>query len=379
MALRRGAIAVGGLVLVACSSGDDGSPNTNSPVAPRELPQVLERFNVGDDAYVRALTVDHQADSIWVGTSVGVHEISLKDHTALNTFTRKDGLANEYVFAVGIAKDGAKWFGTNAGGVSRYQDGEWQTFFPMHGLADYWVYSFANQSDGTLWIGTWAGANSVDPDTRIFTTYIKELINEWVYGLVVDSKDRVWFGTEGGISMFDGKEWRSWDQLDGLGGGNSAQLPPSRNTGLGTRSRHDLGVLSGGMATYNPNYVFSLHMTADDVLWAGTWGGGVSRFDGTTWSTFTVKDGLAGDIVYAATQDQEGTFWFGTNGGVSRYDGQRWTNYRVNPAGAAQDVYTLAVAPSGEIWAGSRGGVARIGVRPISPVGGSGSTVVQTK
>ena len=58
-----------------------------------------------------------------------------------------------------LFRSGQKWFGTNAGGVSRYKDGQWKTYFPMHGLADYWIYSFAQQKNGDFWIGTWAGAS----------------------------------------------------------------------------------------------------------------------------------------------------------------------------------------------------------------------------
>ena len=332
-----------------------------TPVA--SLPVVLERFGVGEDVYVRALTVENEANRLWVGTSVGVHEIDLADSSIINTFTRKDGLANEYVFAIGIDQQGYKWFGTNAGGVSRYRDEEWRTYFPLHGLADYWVYAFTTQADGTVWIGTWAGANSVDPVTGEFTTYVKELINEWVYGLAVDSQDRVWFGTEGGLARFDGKEWVAWTHDDGLGAGNVGNLPPSKNTGLGTRSRHDLGVLTAGGASYNPNYVFSVAVAPDDVVWAGTWGGGVSRFDGSTWTNYTRRDGLAGDIVYQVLVASDGVLWFGTNGGVSRFDGRHWRNYRTGDGLPGSNVYALAEDPNGNIWAGTRGGVAMIGMK----------------
>ena len=363
-------------LLIACSESQDpmqevrqpeetASPSLNqeSPAAvpERVFRKVLDRFEVGSNVYVRALKLDPASNSLWVGTSVGVHEVDLKDNSLKNTFTREQGLANEYVFSIGIDKQGHKWFGTNAGGASRYKDGQWRTYFPMHGLADYWVYSFTTQKDGTLWIGTWAGANRVDPITGEFTTYLKELINEWVYGLAVDSKDRVWFGTEGGVSMYDGASWRSWSHQDGLGAGNGQNLPASRNTGLGTRSRHDLGVLSGGMATYNPNYVFSLHIDEQDVVWAGTWGGGVSRFDGETWSNYTQRDGLAGDIVYSIAQDAEGVLWFGTNGGISRYDGRNWRNYGVHEGLPDPNVYSIEVTSNGDIWAGTKGAVMRIG------------------
>lgn len=324
-------------------------------------PRVVDSFEVGENVYVRALTIEPSSNTLWVGTSVGAHEIDLKANKPRNTFTRQQGLANEYVFAIGVDSQGYKWFGTNAGGASRYKDGKWKTYFPMHGLADYWIYSFANDKKGDLWIGTWAGVNRFDIKTGKFTTYVKELVNEWVYGLDVDAEGRVWFGTEGGISMYDGKGWKSWTHKDGMGAPNAAALPASPNTGLGTRTRHDLAMLAGGQPTYNPNYVFSILATPDGMIWAGTWGGGVARFDGKSFRNFTKADGMAGNIVYAIARDAKGVFWFGTDNGVTRYDGKTWRSFGRAEGLLDSNVYALAIAPNGDVWAGTRGGVARIG------------------
>lgn len=322
--------------------------------------RVKDVFEVGAGVYVRALTVEPARQALWVGTSAGVHEVELGSGRLRQTFTRKDGLANEYVFAVGLDRDGHKWFGTNAGGVSRYKDGQWKTYFPMHGLADYWVYSFAQQRNGDFWIGTWAGVNKVAARGGRFSTYVKELVNEWVYGIDVDAKDRVWFGTEGGVSMYDGRRWTAWTHRDGLGAPNTEQLPFSTNTGLGTRSRHDLSVGADGPATYNPNYVFSMLVARDGGVWAGTWGGGAARFDGKAWTNLTMRDGLAGNIVYSMAQDRDGALWFGTDRGVSRFDGRTWLTIGMKDGLLERHVYAVAVAPDGEVWAGTRKGVARI-------------------
>ncbi|MCB1853035.1 MAG: regulator [Gammaproteobacteria bacterium] len=328
---------------------------------PKWLPRLLDRFEIGNGVYARALAVEVERDALWVGTSAGVLEIDLGRRDIRNTFTREQGLANEYVFAIGIDSQGYKWFGTNAGGMSRYRDGDWKTYFPMHGLADYWVYSFGWQQDGTQWIGTWAGANRLDAETGELTTFIKELVNEWVYGIAVDSRNRVWFGTEGGISRYDGTEWVSWTHADGLGAANTDHKPYSKNTGLGTRSRHDLGVMSGGEATYNPNYVFSVLIDPNDHLWAGTWGAGLARFDGVAWSNFTRADGLAGDIVYAIARERSGVLWLGTNQGLSRFDGTRWHNYGRHEGLSDLNVYAVVIAPNGDVWAGTKGSVIRLG------------------
>ena len=331
------------------------------PARGQGLWRIKDVFEVGATVYVRALTVEPARGALWVGTSAGVHEVDLAQAKLRNTFTRNDGLANEYVFAVGLDRDGHKWFGTNAGGVSRYKSGQWKTFFPMHGLADYWVYSFAQQRNGDFWIGTWAGVNKVDARTGKFTTYVKQLVNEWVYGIAVDASDRVWFGTEGGVSMFDGKRWTAWTHKDGVGAPNTEQLPFSANTGLGTRSRHDLAVSTQGSATYNANYVFAMFCARDGTLWAGTWGGGAARYDGKAWTNFTTRDGLAGNIVYSIAQAADGALWFGTSNGVSRFDGKAWTNLATKDGLLEPHVYAVAVAPDGDVWAGTRKGVARIG------------------
>jgi ligand-binding sensor domain-containing protein len=50
-------------------------------------------------------------------------------------------------------------------------------------------------------------------------------------------------------------------------------------------------------------------------------GGGVTRYDGKRFTTYTTEDGLAGNWVRSAIEDREGVLWFGTQGGVTRYDG----------------------------------------------------------
>jgi ligand-binding sensor domain-containing protein len=341
-----------------------------APLAPRAGAQAqgappagggIENFEVGGNVYVRALAVAEQTRTLWVGTSVGALEIDLETREVRNTFTRKDGLANEYVFAIAVDPAGAVWFGTNAGGASRYDRGNWRTYFPMHGLADYWVYAFAFDRKRNLWMGTWDGASYFEPAGERFTNYRQELVNVWVYGLDIDPEGRVWFGTEGGVSMYDGKTWRSWTHADGLGAPNSLNLPASANTGLGTRARHDLNTLTGTSETYNPNYVFAALVDRRDAsLWFGTWGGGVSHLTGETWTSYGQSDGLAGNVVYAIAQEPDGALWFGTNHGATRYDGRIWRNYSRQQGIVGDNVYSIAIAPDRSVWLACRGGVSRL-------------------
>ena len=358
--------------LAACSDGNSNSNSDerkikNTALASTSLIgtyRVNDSFNVGANVFVRALDIDNKSNQLWVGTSIGALSVDINSGSVKKTYTRENGLANEYVFASYAAADGSVWFGTNGGGTSRLKNGKWNTYFPMHGLGDYWVYSFAEQKNKAMWVGTWAGLSRFDYQTEKFATYVKELVNEWVYGLDVDSKGRVWIGTEGGVNMFDGKQWHVWTHEHGLGAPNNRNLDFSTNTGLGTRMRHDLNVLVGGKESYNPNYVFCVKVGSDDSIWVGTWGGGVSHYDGSTWQNLTSENGLAGDIVYSIETDQSGNYWFGTNKGLSVYDGKNWQAITKADGLLESHVYALAVTTEGQVWAGTKNGVAVIESMP---------------
>ena len=68
------------------------------------------------------------------------------------------------------------------------------------------------------------------------------------------------------------------------------------------------------------NNMRSIFQDREGNLWFGAVGGGVSRYDGHTFTTFNTFDGLAHNIVLSIFEDREGTLWFGTESGASRYN-----------------------------------------------------------
>ena len=85
----------------------------------------------------------------------------------------------------------------------------------------------------------------------------------------------------------------------------------------------------------------------------GTYGGGVSRFDGLAFTNFTTKDGLPSDVVYAITEDANGDLWFGTDEGVVRFDGAQF--YPVEEGVEDRAVYAVMTDSQGRLWFGTGG------------------------
>ena len=97
-------------------------------------------------------------------------------------------------------------------------------------------------------------------------------------------------------------------------------------------------------------------------LWVGTLGG-VSCFDGSTFTTFTQDDGLPGNQVWDIVEDRDGNLWFATSGGVCRFDpradpAQAWTT--MTTKGHSRSVYLCLTEDwDGNIWISDPGGVRR--------------------
>ena len=80
--------------------------------------------------------------------------------------------------------------------------------------------------------------------------------------------------------------------------------------------------------------IISRALGADNTLWVGTWGGGVSRYtpDTNQWQTFTTDNGLVSNDVRTIAVDADNSLWVGTRGGVSRYtpNTNQWQSFTRN-------------------------------------------------
>jgi len=179
------------------------------------------------------------------------------------------------------------------------------------------ITAFCLSSRGTVWIGTeeqgvWQ-YNPAAPAGKQYTHYTQQdgLGDNNAYALVCDKAGRVWAGTlNHGVSVFNGKEWRTYGPLDGP---------------LGSR-------------------VFALAVNPKD---GGVWGAteaGLFRYENSHWTYFTRADGLPSDQANALAFDTDGTLYVGTQcDGIaiaSPADGYKF--WRVVPGPAA-----LPNAPSG--------------------------------
>jgi ligand-binding sensor domain-containing protein len=287
---------------------------------------------------INTIAIDAQGNK-WFGVIKSNHPtgylpagISKFDDTTWTIYTTADGLAGNHVYAIAIDAEGNKWFGTD-GGVSKFNNTTWTTYDTL-GL-------ITGDAEGNIWFATSYGVSKFDGTT--WTTYdtLDGLLSCSVDAIAIDLEGNKWFGYgyEGkGVTKFDGINWTNYTIADGLA----------------------------------DNIVYEIAIDAEGNKWFGyvgdgyhtNKGKGVTKFDGINWKTYTIADGLVDNRVDVIAIDAEGNKWFGCygmydweqdkniGGGISKFDGINWTTYTTEDGLASNHVNAIAIDAEGNKWFG---------------------------
>lgn len=342
-------------------------------VTPLKDGSTFTHFRVGN-RNVKDIYAD--GDIVWVGFSGGVirYDTTSGDY---RLFDNRSGLLSNGVFHVSEL-NGKIAVGTYGGGLSLYDEAgdKWENINIPDGLGDQFVYDMIKTANGDVWIATWSGVNRVRGGNLknrsswdLFTVENTDggLPNDWVYCLAEGMNGEIWLGTEGGLARFKDDKWENWQHEDGLGAPYEKvrkdihfKTDPSRVSDHHRRQKEEQGLERVDIA-YNPNYIVSMVVNRrDGMVWVGTWGGGLSRFDGSEWKSYTVAEGLPGNHVFMLYQDEKDRIWAGTSNGLAKLEDDKFSVFTKADGLFTNNVFSMTFARDGSAWVGSFGGVARL-------------------
>jgi ligand-binding sensor domain-containing protein len=354
------------------SQGNQGDGRTGKSVPDKNAK--FTHFRVGNEN-VKAIFIDGKV--VWVGTSNGVIRYNTETDD-FRQFDNRDGLLSKGIFHVSKL-DGHIVVGTYGGGMSMYDEAsdKWENYNIPNGLADAFVYKVLKASNGDVWIATWSGANRIRggnlKDRSKWDTYTVEntkggLPNDWVYSLTEGKDGTIWLATEGGLAKFKDNKWQNWNHEKGVGVDfakikNDPQfgVDPAKFSEHHAKQAKEMGLagVAGGGA-YNPNYIVSLLVDKNGIVWCGTWGGGLARFDGSKWKNYSMADGLPGNHVFMLYEDPAGKTWIGTNNGLASFEGDKFKTLTTKDGLFSDTIFAMSTDAKGSQWIGSFGAVTHL-------------------
>ncbi len=361
--------------------------------------QHLSRDDGMSQAFVYDVVQDHHG-FMWFGTQEGLNRWDGHTFTVFAHDPADAGsISDESIRSLLIDRQGTLWVGTDAGGLSRYNERDRSFTNFLHdpanpdSIADNRVRVVYEDTDGRIWVGTdGAGLDRFDPQTETFEHFPHDgsdpasVASASIWSVLRDSRGVLWVATTNGLSRFD----------DATGTFRNYRRDPANNQSLNDNELRTLfedadghlwiGTTSGGLNcldvtsggfihfTHDPddpssitdNRINAMYQDDAGLLWIGTLGGlNVRRPDGTGFDRYTNdasdRYSLAHDNALSLFQDDGGVLWVGTYDGISRWNQRNrfMKHFRADASGGGlseDTVTTFAEAPDGSIWIGTHGG-----------------------
>jgi ligand-binding sensor domain-containing protein len=179
--------------------------------------------------------------------------------------------------------------------------------------------------DGIILIDRLTGTRIAPPSPAPSFGYLRQIFH--------DSNGWIWAGHDGGLARFRDGSWQVVTPAPGVPFSKALSIAQRHDgtivvgTDTDVLSYHD-GSWTSILTQDVPSIACAevLLEDRDANLWVGCGlptRGGLYRLNGTSWSSFTLKDGLPHQSVRGIAQTRDGTVWvatgFASQGGAARY------------------------------------------------------------
>lgn len=253
------------------------------------------------------------------------------------TFGSNDGLKIETLYDIYIDSRGYLWVATGVG-LSRFDGKEFVNYSTADGLADNTILSITEDHEGNMWFGCFDGLSKYDGRRYLKLNTNNGLIHNMIYFALTDKKGDIWMSTPAGISRINDKGIKNYTTADGLTSNEVRNIFQDHSgkywISLGDYPGKGMDILVDSQFIHldvkdglPSAFIQGIDGDRDGNVWLSSWGGGVSKFNGKTFTNYSVQQGLVHTDVLSTHHSIDGYIWFGTWGGLSRFDGSQFVNF----------------------------------------------------
>lgn len=148
-------------------------------------------------------SIDGYGDDIWLGRrSGGLTRLRFDNGSVKSkTWTTRDGLSQNSIYAVRVESNGTVWAGTLTGGLNRFDNGRFSHIDEKDGLPANDISAIEFGDQGQVWVGTSGGACKMESKRCIPTSPDQHADAKDVLALVADPAHGLWIGTSHGLFL----------------------------------------------------------------------------------------------------------------------------------------------------------------------------------
>lgn len=312
-------------------------------------------------------------DLLWIGTDGdGVYKF-LSRSSPFSPISpgslEKGNLSNSIVRSVYEDTDSTLYIGTRGGGLNILSSNtpETKVYNTKNGLNNNAVLAINKDNSGNIWVGSdGGGIDMIEKNTNKIFHFPDDFENQPpltfgnVYAICVDVYGSIWMGTSGYgvIQMQVAKTRKGGYRLESFRQITNISEKDSK-LGINSNVVYSIveempnilwfGTRGAGVYRYNTltnqieehfntgsqktnrlsnDDVLSLHIGSNDILWIGTSGGlnriSLQRLSATN-IHYTQNDGLTNNTIHGILEDKKGMIWLSTNNGLILFDPEKTT------------------------------------------------------
>ncbi|MEI7935650.1 MAG: two-component regulator propeller domain-containing protein [Verrucomicrobiota bacterium] len=249
---------------------------------------------------------------------------------------------------------GTMWFGTPENTLLRWRNGEFTSFTPpIEPAVGRYLTVFPGDA-GRLWVGGVQNGVVTLADEKFSRPFPSDDIGTVARVIYKDRSGRIWFGSEFGLFCWELGRLKRFTAADGFTPAYVLAIAEDKagNLWIGTALGELRQYRAGRFITYWPEdsptepqaaaaaaaavegakplqnrsrgaltggeRFWALYADNEGVVWIGTLGGGLLRFQEGKFTRYTPREGLPNEHVSQILEDDRGQLWLGTRSGIAR-------------------------------------------------------------
>lgn len=262
-------------------------------------------------------------NNIWIGSLSGISKLTSSNFNFVNTASFNGHFNN-------LQKIEKRLFASSSEGLYEIENYTLKKSNLASGVSTKPIIYFTRDVENNLWFATDMGVYKKNMNTILHYDNNNGLPHNHTYHIAIDKNKITWIATQRGLAYiknnkiydFEKRIEKKWIYSDGM----AEQI-------LTTQS------------------IRKVVVDNNNIIWIGTWSGGLFRIDSNAVYRFTQKDGLADLSIRGIQIDPQNNIWVSTRyGGVCKYDGKSFTAYSTKNGLKSNWVFSVETDYNQNLW-----------------------------